>query len=121
MTTATLPFDVPERSHAADYLHAESGVWSWLNTRDHKRIALMFLGAVNLSLLLGGLFAMLLRVELLTPERTVMSASAYNRMFTLHGIVMVFFFLIPAIPAALGNFILPIMLQSVSPEPNRYT
>src|SRR5690348_11919850 len=109
MTTATLPFDVTETSHA-DYLSAQSGVWSWLNTRDHKRIALMFLCAVNLSLLLGGVFALLLRIELLTPERTVMSASAYNRVFTLHGIVMVFMFMIPSIPSVFGNFLLPLML-----------
>ncbi|HWO10861.1 MAG TPA: cbb3-type cytochrome c oxidase subunit I, partial [Polyangiaceae bacterium] len=109
MTTTAPPLEVAEASHP-DYLRAESGVRSWLNTRDHKRIALMFLVAVNLSLLLGGLFALLLRVELLTPERTVMSASAYNRAFTLHGVVMVFMFMIPAIPTVFGNFLLPLML-----------
>lgn len=93
----------------ADYLHG-GGVRSWLLTRDHKRIAVMFLGATLLSLLLGGVFALLLRVELLTPERTIMSAAAYNRAFTLHGIVMVFMFMIPAIPTVFGNFLLPLML-----------
>src|SRR5689334_10012385 len=110
MATATFPLDVPEPVAEADYLRAKSGVWSWLNTRDHKRIAIMFMGAVNLSLLLGGIFALLLRLELLTPERTLMSAGTYNRMFTLHGVVMVFMFMIPSIPGVFGNFMLPIMI-----------
>jgi cytochrome c oxidase subunit 1 len=93
----------------ADYLHG-GGVRSWLLTRDHKRIAVMFLGATAFSLLLGGIFALLLRVELLTPGPTIMSAGAYNRSFTLHGIVMVFMFMIPAIPTVFGNFLLPLML-----------
>jgi cytochrome c oxidase subunit I len=113
MTTA--PFDVvlpapaeAERYH--DYIRAESGIRSWLLTRDHKRIALMFLVGVTISLALGGLFAILLRLELLTPERTMMSAGTYNRMFTLHGIVMVFMFMIPSIPSVFGNFLIPIMI-----------
>jgi cytochrome c oxidase subunit 1 len=110
MTIATLPLELADPSTPVDYLRAEGGVWSWLNTRDHKRIAIMFLGGVNLSLLLGGVFALLLRLELLTPERTVMSAGTYNRVFTLHGIVMVFMFMIPAIPTVFGNFLLPLML-----------
>jgi cytochrome c oxidase subunit 1 len=93
-----------------DYLHAGHSVRSWLLTRDHKRIAVMFLVATTLSLLLGGLFALLVRLELLTPERTVMNAITYNRMFTLHGIVMVFMFMIPAIPTVFGNFLLPMMI-----------
>src|SRR5438552_19054915 len=92
------------------YFGADSGVWSWLNTRDHKRIALMFYGAVLFFLALGGLFALALRIELVTPDRTVMDATTYNRMFTLHGITMVFLFMIPAIPNVFGNFVLPIML-----------
>jgi cytochrome c oxidase subunit 1 len=92
------------------YIYADRGIKSWLLTRDHKRIALMFLVGTSLSLLLGGIFALLLRLELLTPERTLMSAGMYNRMFTLHGIVMVFMFMIPSIPTVFGNFMLPIML-----------
>ena len=95
------PFDVvlpaPATEVPGDYIHAEGGVRSWLLTRDHKRIALLFLFGVSFSLALGGLFALLLRLELLTPERTLMGAGMYNRMFTLHGIVMVFMFMIPAI------------------------
>jgi cytochrome c oxidase subunit 1 len=113
MTTA--PFDVvlpagPPVTERSDYLHAETGVRSWLLTRDHKRIALMFLVGTSFALALGGVFALLLRLELLTPERTLMSAGMYNRMFTLHGIVMVFMFMIPSIPAVFGNFMLPIMI-----------
>jgi cytochrome c oxidase subunit 1 len=115
MTTTSAPLDlvVPADvpiGHDADYLHAERGLRSWLLTRDHKRIGLLFLGGTALSLVLGGLFAMLLRLELITPERTVMSAGMYNRMFTLHGIIMVFMFMIPSIPNVFGNFFLPIMI-----------
>ena len=93
-----------------DYLHAGKGVASWLLTRDHKRIALMFYVVVLVMLIVGGVFALALRTELLTPDRTVMGADLYNRMFTLHGVVMVFMFMIPAIPSVFGNFVLPMML-----------
>jgi len=108
MTTATIPVTDGERR--STYLSADHGILSWLTTTDHKRIAVMFFFAVTASLMLGGLFAMLLRLELLTPERTIMDAGAYNRMFTHHGIVMVFMFMIPAIPTVFGNFLLPIMV-----------
>jgi cytochrome c oxidase subunit 1 len=93
-----------------DYLRADRGVRSWLGTIDHKRIGVMFLVATIASLLLGGVFALLVRTELLTPGRTVMDAMTYNRCFSLHGIVMVFMFMIPSIPAGFGNFVLPIMI-----------
>jgi cytochrome c oxidase subunit I len=93
-----------------DYLRADRGVMSWLLTKDHKRIALMFLAGTTLSLILGGIFALLLRLELLTPDRTFVDATTYNRLFTLHGVVMVFLFMIPAIPSIFGNFVLPLML-----------
>ncbi len=93
-----------------DYLRADRGIRSWLLTTDHKRIALMFYVVIVFSLILGGVFALLLRTELLTPERTVMDAVTYNRMFTLHGVTMVWLFMIPAIPNTFGNFVLPIML-----------
>lgn len=113
MTTASFDVAIPAPAEAAsgrDYLRADRGIRSWLLTRDHKRIALMFLFGTSASLALGGLFAMLLRLELVTPERTFMGAGMYNRMFTLHGIVMTFMFMIPAIPGAFGNFMLPIMI-----------
>src|SRR3954447_17151615 len=93
-----------------NYLRADSGVLSWLLTTDHKRIGLMFYVVIVFMLVLGGVFALLLRTELITPERTIMDASTYNRMFTLHGITMVWLFMIPSIPNAFGNFVLPIML-----------
>ena len=93
-----------------DYLHARSGIRSWLLTTDHKRIAVMFFVATTLAMMLGGTFAMLLRTKLLIPGPGIMEPITYNRLFTLHGVVMVFMFMIPAIPAVFGNFFLPIML-----------
>ncbi len=104
------PFDEVNLSFPPDYLRADRGIRSWLLTTDHKRIGLMFYAIIVLMLALGGVFALLIRTELLTPERTMMSASAYNRFFTLHGVVMVFLFMIPSIPNVFGNFMLPIML-----------
>jgi cytochrome c oxidase subunit 1 len=92
------------------YLNADRGVKSWLLTLDHKRIALMYLVLTTVALILGGVFAMLVRFEHLTPEQTIMNANAYNRSFTLHGIVMIFLFMIPAIPGIFGNFFLPLQL-----------
>jgi cytochrome c oxidase subunit I len=106
-TAPPLP-DGPESEPS--YLAVESGIWSWLNTRDHKRIALMFYVTVLGTFLLGGTFALALRTELLTPRRTIMDAMTYNRMFTLHGVTMVWLFLIPSIPTVFGNFVLPIQL-----------
>jgi cytochrome c oxidase subunit 1 len=100
----------PTESVERDYLRAKPGIRSWLTTTDHKRIAIMFLVAVTLALILGGTFAMILRTKLLTPGPALMSPMTYNRMFTLHGVVMVFMFMIPAIPAVFGNFCLPMML-----------
>lgn len=95
---------------APNYLNASRGLKSWLFTLDHKRIGVMYLVSVLAAFLIGGVFAMLIRMELLTPGPTMMSAEAYNKAFTLHGIVMIFLFIIPSIPAALGNFALPLML-----------
>jgi cytochrome c oxidase subunit 1 len=100
----------PPRAPAADYLHAPRGLRSWLTTTDHKRIGVMFLFATSGALALGGLFAILLRIELLTPQRTIVGPLTYNRFFTLHGVIMVWLFMIPSIPAAFGNFLLPLML-----------
>ncbi|HTP27384.1 MAG TPA: cbb3-type cytochrome c oxidase subunit I, partial [Anaeromyxobacteraceae bacterium] len=93
-----------------NYLNAEAGIASWLLTRDHKRIGIMYFVGTTMAFALGGLFAMLIRIELLTPGPTIMSAMSYNRMFTLHGVVMIFIFMIPAIPGIFGNFLLPIMV-----------
>ncbi len=93
-----------------DFLRADSGIRSWLLTTDHKRIAIMFYVGILFFMMLGGVFALLLRAELLTPGRTFMDAMTYNRLFTLHGIVMIWMFMVPAIPGVFGNFVLPIML-----------
>jgi cytochrome c oxidase subunit 1 len=95
---------------ADTYLTHGRGLLSWLFTLDHKRIGIMYLGAILASFFLGGLFAVLLRTELLSPGQTIMTADTYNKMFTLHGAVMIFLFIIPGIPATLGNFVLPLML-----------
>jgi cytochrome c oxidase subunit 1 len=95
---------------APSYLAAETTWRSWLATTDHKRIGVMFIIATFLAMLLGGVFAMLIRIEHLTPHRTIVGAMTYNRLFTLHGVVMVWLFMIPAIPAGLGNFLVPLMI-----------
>jgi cytochrome c oxidase subunit 1 len=104
--TANGPAVFPEHH----YLNNGTTVRSWLLTLDHKRIALLYLSVVLVSFLLGGIFAMVIRLELLTPGPTIIEALTYNRMFTLHGVVMIFLFMIPAIPAVFGNFFLPIMI-----------
>ena len=96
-----------EREH---YLNASYGIKSWLLTKDHKRIALLYLVTVTLFFFLGGAFATLIRIELLTPQGGLVSSETYNKLFTMHGVAMIFFFLIPAIPATLGNFFLPMMI-----------
>ncbi len=93
-----------------NYINAKPGVWSWLTTVDHKRIGLMYLASTIVAFAMGGFFALLVRLELLTPRKTLMSPSMYNQAFTLHGAIMVFLFIIPSIPGALGNFFLPIMV-----------
>src|SRR5258705_12741648 len=95
---------------AQSYLHDGTTVMSWLNTRDHKRVGIMFLVSVLFFFFVGGLFALLIRFKLLQPGPFFVDALSYNRMFTLHGIVMIFLFLIPAIPSAFGNFVLPLMI-----------
>jgi cytochrome c oxidase subunit 1 len=113
MTSTTIddaPFIEPSTTERRNYLNDEYGVLSWLLTRDHKRIAILYLFSVTIFFIVGGVFAFLMRLELLTPEGDMFTSDQYNKLFTLHGIVMIFFFLIPAIPAVIGNFILPIML-----------
>ena len=95
---------------ARHYLNETTGIKSWLLTTDHKRIGLLYLFSITGFFFLGGLFALLVRLELLTPAADLMTPDVYNRAFTAHGVIMVFFFLIPSIPATLGNFLLPIMV-----------
>jgi cytochrome c oxidase subunit 1 len=103
--TATSP-DQPE----PDFWNASKGVKSWLTTLDHKRIGFMYLMGILGALLVGGAFALLVRIELFSPGQTIVGQDRYNEFFTLHGAVMVFLVIIPGIPAALGNMILPIQL-----------
>jgi cytochrome c oxidase subunit 1 len=93
-----------------DYLNESRGLRSWLFTLDHKRIGVLYFWSTLAAFFLGGVFAMLIRLELLTPKQTLMTADTYNKVFTLHGAIMIFLFIIPSIPAAFGNFVLPLML-----------
>src|SRR4030095_5727227 len=102
-------FVVPKPGRT-NYLRAEYGLKSWLLTRDHKRIALLYLFSITFFFLIGGIYAMLIRLELLTPQGDLLQSTTYNKTFTQHGIIMVFFFLIPSIPATLGNFLVPMMI-----------
>src|SRR6186713_3610726 len=93
-----------------NYLNHRHTVASWLLTKDHKRIGLLYMVVVTLAFLIGAVFAAAIRLELTTPEGDLVSSDTYNRLFTMHGVMMVFFVLIPAVPAILGNFILPLQL-----------
>src|ERR671925_62530 len=93
-----------------DYLNADYGIRSWLLTTDHKRIALLYLMSITFFFFIGGFFALLIRLELLTPAGDLVMADTYNKLFSMHGQVMIFFFLIPSIPAVLGNFLVPLMI-----------
>lgn len=93
-----------------NYINYPKGIWSWLTTLDHKRIGMMYLIIVLLSFLLGGIFALLVRLELFLPGKQFFGPDWYNRFFSMHGIVMVFLFIIPSIPAAMGNFLIPLMI-----------
>jgi cytochrome c oxidase subunit 1 len=91
------------------YLDEPHGLAAWLLTRDHKRIAMLYLISVTVFFAIGGLFALGIRLELLTPRGDFVTPDTYNKLFTLHGVIMIFFFLIPSVPAVLGNFLIPIM------------
>ena len=93
-----------------NYLTVAYGVKSWLLTVDHKRIALLYMFSISIMFAIGGIFATLIRLELITPPGDMVQSETYNKLFTMHGVVMVFFFLIPSIPATLGNFLIPIMI-----------
>ncbi len=109
MTTQELPLTDAALPRSS-FLRDGQTVRSWLLTTDHKRIGILFLGATTFSLFLGGVFALLLRLEHLSPDPTIVDAMTYNRLFTLHGVIMVFMFMIPAIPSGFGNILLPLMI-----------
>jgi cytochrome c oxidase subunit 1 len=113
MTTNTPPVDVSVATPAPpreDYLNCSKGIMSWLGTLDHKRIGIMYLIGVGIAVLSGGLFALLVRLHLWEPEGLLFTNQTYNQIFTLHGAVMVFLFVIPAITGSIGNMVLPLMV-----------
>src|SRR6187549_1429837 len=108
--SATADVVAPRSSTSDNYLTHDKGFASWALTLDHKRIGVMYLVSVLTAFALGGFFALLVRTELLTPGKTIIEHDTYNQMFTLHGAIMVFLVIIPGIPAALGNIVLPLQL-----------
>ena len=100
--TATLP--------RRNYINNEHGLLSWLLTGDHKRIAMLYLISITFFFFIGGAFAGMIRLELLTPQPDLVASDTYNKFFTMHGIIMIFLFLVPSVPATLGNFLIPIMI-----------
>jgi cytochrome c oxidase subunit 1 len=100
----------PPAKTTTNYLNESYGIKSWLLTKDHKRIALLYLAAITFFFAIGGFFAVLIRLELITPAGDLMQPETYNKAFTMHGVMMIFFFLIPAVPAVLGNFLVPLMI-----------
>jgi cytochrome c oxidase subunit 1 len=107
MSTTTLE---PHGETPRNYLNADYGWKSWLFTLDHKRIALLYLISITFFFVIGASFAALMRIQLIAPEGALVQPATYNKLFTLHGIIMIFFFLIPSIPAVLGNFLVPLMV-----------
>src|SRR5918996_665404 len=107
IATAEPTGPVQPRTH---YLNANYGIKSWLLTTDHKRIALLYLASITLLFFVGGAAAVLMRLELMTPPGDLVQSETYNKLFTIHGVIMIFFFLIPSIPAVLGNFLIPMMI-----------
>src|SRR5713101_773353 len=104
---ATKPAEIFPADH---YLNAKYGLRSWLLTTDHKRIALLYLASITFFFFIGGAFAVMIRIHLLTPAGYLVTPETYNKLFTMHGVAMIFFFLIPGIPAVLGNFLIPLMI-----------
>src|SRR5437773_8076187 len=101
----------PALQHPRDsYINIAYTVKSWLFTLDHKRIGILYLIAITGFFFIGGAFATIIRLDLMTPEGDLVSDDTYNKLFTLHGVIMVFFFLIPAVPGVLGNFLIPLMI-----------
>lgn len=110
MTTLDHIPDILIEDDRNTYLNISHKLKSWLLTKDHKRIAILYLISVTVFFFIGGFFAAMIRLTLLTPRGDLVQAETYNKLFTMHGIIMVFFFLIPSIPAILGNFLVPLMI-----------
>ncbi len=114
MSSANTILQLPDQSTAQlprkHYLNQELGLKSWLLTGDHKRIAMLYLFSITFFFFIGGAFASLIRLQLLTPGSDLLAPDTYNKVFSMHGIVMIFLFLVPSVPATLGNFLIPIMI-----------
>lgn len=110
LETQTRPAGYEAAVSSPNYLNATGGWRSWFLTKDHKRIAVLYLITTTIAFIIGGLAAALVRLELLTPQGDLLSGDGYNKAFSAHGIVMVFMFLVPAVPAVLGNFLVPLMV-----------
>lgn len=100
----------PYGAERVNYLNIDTSLRSWLLTTDHKRIALLYMVTITLFFFVGGAAATIIRAQLITPRGDLVSAQEYNKLFSIHGIVMVWFFLIPSIPTVLGNFLVPLMI-----------
>src|ERR1700735_4425519 len=109
-TIVSLPDQSTAKLPKVNYINNEHGLLSWLLTGDHKRIAMLYLISITFFFFIGGAFAGLIRLELLTPQSDLVAADTYNKFFTMHGIIMVFLFLVPSVPATIGNFLIPIMV-----------
>src|SRR5450755_2766132 len=109
-TIVNLPNQQEAQLPKLSYLNSEYGLKSWLLTGDHKRIAMLYLFSITFFFFIGGAFAGLIRLELLTPQPDLVASDTYNKFFTMHGVIMVFLFLVPSVPATLGNFLIPVML-----------
>src|ERR1700674_834728 len=109
-TIVTLPDQQTAQLPKVSYLNKEYGLKSWLLTGDHKRIAILYLVSITFFFFIGGAMAGLIRMELLTPQPDLMATDTYNKVFTMHGVIMIFLFLVPSVPATLGNFLIPIMI-----------
>ena len=107
MSSPEVELPIESRVH---YLNAGYGIKSWLLTTDHKRIGLMYLASITFFFCFGGIAATLMRMNLLEPQGLLVEPETYNKLFSMHGIIMVFFFMIPSIPAVLGNFLIPMMI-----------
>jgi cytochrome c oxidase subunit I len=110
MSTAVAEIPTAPSESRVNYLNASYGIKSWLLTTDHKRIALLYLVSITFMFVVGGVAATLMRIQLIEPTGAIVEPEVYNKLFSIHGIVMVFFFLIPSIPAVLGNFLIPMMI-----------
>lgn len=110
MSTATIELHEAPAESTVNYLNNGYGLKSWLLTLDHKRIGLLYLGTITIMFLFGGVAAVLMRLNLLEPQGALVEPDTYNKLFSIHGIIMVFFFLVPSIPATMGNFLIPLMI-----------